>query len=288
MTPSTSARATVAPTARLPTAEPSDEVPTGLAPPRRRPSVALFLLGRVVNALWPLALILVAWWAWVRLGHLPPAVAPDPSGVLTFIAHDPGSFALDALRTAGVVLGGLVVGAVAGALLATVSWFSRLARAVISGPALLSQCLPVATISPVLAKVFGYNTTTIVIITALIAFFPVMVFTASGLARTPAGADDLFVVLGARRLDRFFRLAVPSALPRLLVSLRVSIVVAVAGAMLAQWVMGTSGLGYRLIIAQSSFRTSEAWACSVVSIVLSVILYSIVSGLCRLASERFE
>ncbi|AQT80325.1 hypothetical protein B1R94_15205 [Mycolicibacterium litorale] len=104
----------------------------------------------------------------------------------------------------------------------------------------------------------------------------------------PPGAEDLFIVLGARRWQRFIRLAVPAALPRTLVSLRLSIVGAVAGAMLAQWVMGTNGLGYRLIVAQASFRTAEAWACSVVSIALSVVLYSLMSALCRLTSERFE
>jgi len=63
----------------LPVAEPPDEIPAASAPLRRRPSVGLFLLAGG-QRVWPLALILVAWWAWVRLGHLPPAVAPDPSG----------------------------------------------------------------------------------------------------------------------------------------------------------------------------------------------------------------
>jgi ABC-type nitrate/sulfonate/bicarbonate transport system permease component len=51
--------------------------------------------------------------------------------------------------------------------------------------------------------------------------------------------------------------------------------------------MGTSGLGSRLIVAQSSFRTAEAWASSVVSIVLSVLLYAAVSAVGRHLSERF-
>ncbi|TGD85455.1 ABC transporter permease subunit [Mycolicibacterium sp. CH28] len=241
-----------------------------------------------LDALWPLALLLLAWWLWVRLANLPPAVAPDPTDVLAYIAHQPRSFAADAWHTIEVVVGGMVLGVVAGALLATVSWFSPAARAMISGPALLTQCLPVAVISPILARVFGYSTATIVIITALIAFFPVLVFTTSGLLAVPPGSSDLFTVLGARRWQRFIRLAAPAALPRTLVSLRLSIVAAVAGAMLAQWIMGTDGLGYRLIVAQSSYRTAEAWACSAVSIALSVLLYSLVASLCRLVSERFD
>jgi NitT/TauT family transport system permease protein len=126
------------------------------------------------------------------------------------------------------------------------------------------------------------------IVAALISFFPVLVFTTTGLRSTPAGSDDMFVVFGARRWQRFRHLAVPSAVPRLLVALRLSVVAAVVGAMLAQWIMGTSGLGYRLVVAQVSFRTSEAWGASFVAILLSVALYSAVSALCRVAQSRFE
>ncbi|WP_170323759.1 ABC transporter permease [Cryptosporangium phraense] len=242
----------------------------------------------VVHAVWPLIALFGAWALWVRAGDVPPAVAPKPGTVLEFLAENAGSFVGDALNTLAVVVGGLVVGAVAGVVLAALSWTSQIARAVINGPALLTQCLPVATITPVLARLFGYGVSTIVVITALISFFPVLVFAATGLRQTPAGADDLFVVLGAGRWTRFWRLAVPSAVPRVLVAMRVSVVAAVAGTMLAQWVMGTSGLGYRLIIAQTSFRTAEAWASSVVSIVLSVLLFAVVSAICRVVEKRFS
>jgi ABC-type nitrate/sulfonate/bicarbonate transport system permease component len=241
----------------------------------------------LVHVVWPLAALFVAWALWVRVGDVPPAVAPHPGTVLSFLVQNLGSFLGDAGSTVAVVVGGLVIGTLAGAVLAAVSWFSGIARAVINGPALLTQCLPVATITPVLARLFGYGVSTIVVITALISFFPVLVFASAGLRRTPPGADDLFVVLGAGRWQRFWRLAAPSAVPRVLVAMRVSVVAAVAGTMLAQWIMGTSGLGYRLIIAQMSFRTSEAWASSVVSIVLSVLMYAVVSALCRVAEKRF-
>jgi ABC-type nitrate/sulfonate/bicarbonate transport system permease component len=242
----------------------------------------------LIHVVWPLALLYVAWAVWIQVGDIPPAVAPKPGVIVDYLSSNATSFISDAWQTIEVVFGGMLLGAVAGALLAGLSWFSPFTRAVISGPALLTQCLPIATITPVLARVFGYNTSTIVIITALIAFFPVLVFTTSGLRQTPAGSEDLFIVLGARRWQRFVRLAVPAAVPRILVSLRLSVVGAVAGALLAQWIMGTNGLGYRLVIAQSSFRTSEAWSSSVVAIALCVVLYALTSALCRLASDRFE
>jgi NitT/TauT family transport system permease protein len=258
--------------------------PAGPGSSRRMAGIAT----RVVDALWPLAIVIAAWALWVYLGDVPPAVAPKPADVLSYLATHLGSFVGDTWHTIEVVVGGLVIGTAAGVLLAALSWFSDILRAVINGPALLTQCLPVATITPVLARVFGYGSTTIVIITALIAFFPVLVFATAGLRQTPAGAADLFIVLGAGVWQRFWRLAAPAAVPRILIALRLSVVGAVAGTMLAQWIMGTSGLGSRLILAQVSFRTAEAWASSVVSIVLSVLLYAAVSALCRRAGARFD
>jgi NitT/TauT family transport system permease protein len=260
-------------------------VSSGRSAPAWRAGTAL---RRVVNVSWPLVLVLAAWSLWVAVGDVPPAVAPQPSDVVSYLGGHLGSFVGDTWRTVEVVIGGVVIGTVAGVLLAALSWFSEVVRAIVSGPALLTQCLPVATITPVLARVFGYGTATMVVITALISFFPVLVFATAGLRRTPPGSEDLFIVLGAGVWQRFWRLAAPAAVPRVLVALRVSVVAAVAGTMLAQWIMGTTGLGSRLIVAQASFRTAEAWAASVVSIVLSVLLYSAVSAFSRRAGARFD
>ncbi|CAN5424019.1 ABC transporter permease subunit [soil metagenome] len=242
----------------------------------------------IVNILWPVVFVYVVWALWIDLKHLPPAVAPHPSDVIRYIFDNPGSYATDALNTLKIVVGGVLVGAIAGIVLATLSWFSSFARAATSAPTLITQCLPIATLVPVIARVFGYNERTVVIVAALIAFFPVLVFTSAGMRSTPAGTTDLFKVFGATRRRRFALLAVPSAIPRLLVALQLVVVVAVVGAMLAQWIMGTNGLGYRLAVAQASFRTSEAWGASVVAILVGVLLYSIASTLSRYAQRRFD
>lgn len=252
-----------------------------------RPRVRWFL-ANVVHVVWPGAVLLALWASWVEFGDVPPAVAPAPSGVLQFVVDHPVDLARDAAATVGVVGAGMLAGTVVAVMLASVAWFSPVFRGLISGPALITQCLPVAIISPVLARVLGYGTTTIIVITALISFFPVLVFTTTGLRDLPAGAADVFESLGAGRWQRFRRLAVPAAIPRVLVALRMSVVAAVVGAMLAQWIMGTSGLGYRLVTAQAAFRTNEAWAASLVAIALSVSLYLLVATLSRRAQSWFE
>lgn len=252
------------------------------------PSRSRRLVVRLVNVVWPLVAVIGAWALWVEVGNIPPAVAPAPFDVLTYLVSNPTDFVRDAASTILVVAGGMVLGLIGGIALAVCSWFSPVARAMISGPALVTQCLPVVTISPVLARVFGYNTSTIVLIAALICFFPVFIYTSAGMRQMPPGSSDVFKAFGASRWQTLWRLALPSSISRILVALRVSIVSAVVGAMLAQWIMGTSGLGHRLVVAQAAFRTSEAWAASLVAIVLALVLYSLMAVACRRASARFE
>ncbi len=242
----------------------------------------------IVGVLWPVVFLYVVWALWIDIQQLPPAVAPHPNDVIEYISQNPGSYFADAVDTFRIVVGGVLLGAVAGVALASLSWFSSFARAAISAPTLITQCLPVATLVPVIARVFGYNERTVVIVAALITFFPVLVFTSTGMRSTPAGTTDMFKVFGASRRRRFLLLAVPSSVPRLLVSLQLSVVVAVVGAMLAQWIMGANGLGYRLAVAQASFRTSEAWGASVVAIAVGVVLYTAASSLARYARRRFD
>jgi ABC-type nitrate/sulfonate/bicarbonate transport system permease component len=243
---------------------------------------------RGVHLLWPIGLILLVWYAWVEFDGVPPAVAPSPGSVLSYSAGHLGPFARYALDTMGVTIAGLAIGTVAGALLASLSWFSPAAEGAIAGPAIITQCIPVLTMIPVLARVFGYGTLTVIVIAALIGFFPVLVFATTGLRQTPPGSNDVFVAFGASRLRRFRYLAAPSSVPHLLVALRLSVVAAIVGTLLAQWIMGSSGLGYILATAEAESRTQEAWAASLVSIVLSVILYGLTSAAANAARDRFE
>lgn len=282
------AAAEVVPAVSAPSATPSLSTRSGTARGRTALRIVRRVLMGIVSVLWPVVFLYIVWALWIDLKQLPPAVAPHPNDVITYISENPGSYVADALDTLRIVVGGVLLGALAGVALASLSWFSSFARAAISAPTLITQCLPVATLVPVIARVFGYNERTVIIVAALITFFPVLVFTSTGMRSTPAGTTDMFKVFGASRRRRFMLLAVPSSVPRLLVSLQLSVVVAVVGSMLAQWIMGANGLGYRLAVAQASFRTAEAWGASVIAILVGVVLYSAASTLARYARRRFD
>ena len=87
----------------------------------------------------------------------------------------------------------------------------------------------------------------------IITFFPSFVFTTAGLRDLPHGSQDLFSVLGASRRATLRRLALPAAVPNMAIALRLAAAHAILAAMIAEFLMGTTGLGYLFAVTKQEF-----------------------------------
>lgn len=229
---------------------------------------------------WPVAVIVAGWQLWITLGHVPPIVAPSPVGVVAELIGHPDVYVTDTAVTIAVAAAGLLIGGAVAAALAVAAWFSPFATGALSVPAIIVQATPIVAILPVLARVLGYDQRTVVAAAALITLFPTFVLVASGLRALPSGANDVFAALGAGRFARLRLLAIPSAVPNVLVALRIAAANCILAALVAEYLMGTSGLGRLFASASGSFQTERAWGAALVATILSVTGY--------LASRRFE
>jgi NitT/TauT family transport system permease protein len=128
---------------------------------------------------------------------------------------------------------------------------------------------------PVIARVLGNDQRTVVASAALITLFPTLALVAAGLRAEPRGSADVFTVLGAGRLTRLRLLALPAAVPNLLTALRISSANCILAALVAEYLMGTSGLGRDFAIAEGSFRLPAAWAAALVATALSTAAFSL-------------
>src|SRR5690606_15684903 len=106
---------------------------------------------------------------------------------------------------------------------------------------------------------------------------PAFVFTGAGLRSLPPGAEDLFRVLGATKRKRLALLALPSAWPDWSVALRIAAANAILAAMVAEFLMGTSGLGYLFHAARTDLDMSRALGASVIAMVISVCSFVLAS-----------
>lgn len=242
----------------------------------------------VVRNGWGILLLLLAWQAWVVTMDFNSIVMPRPLGVLRDLLDAPDVYWKNAIYTIAAAVAGLVLGMALGTALAVLAWLSTVLEGLLTPLTVLFSSIPVVTIIPIVARLLGYDFSTVLAIVVIICFFPAFVFTTSGLRALPAGADDLFRVLGARTAARLLRLALPAAMPNWTVALRVAAGHAVLGAMIAEYLMGTAGLGYLFAETKADFNMERAFGATAVAIVVSILFFVSALAVERWVKERWN
>lgn len=230
-----------------------------------------------ISRWWVVALIIVAWYLIAATGLVSPEIVPGPATVVATLAQHLDLFLVPIGRTLLHAAGGLVIGVVSGYAFAASTWLVPTMSGMMLPLALILRSVPFVALVPVLARVFGYGPTAALVICALVCFFPTFVLVSSGLRDVPDNSEELFVVNGASRVQRFWRLAVPAAMPNLGTAIRISAGVSILAALVAEFVMGIQGLARVLIDALISLDTALVWAASLVAVVLSVSAFLLAS-----------
>jgi NitT/TauT family transport system permease protein len=111
----------------------------------------------------------------------------------------------------------------------------------------------------------------------LVAFFPIVVDTATGLAATPPDLLDLSRSYRASQLKIFLKVRFPMALPFIFSGLKVAITLAVIGAVVGEFVGSDRGLGYVILSATAYWKADVAFGAMILLSIMAVILFSLVS-----------
>ncbi|WP_210480092.1 ABC transporter permease [Naasia sp. SYSU D00948] len=222
---------------------------------------------------WPLALIVVLWDLWVVVNGYTETVAPRPWAVFADVGANVGEYVPDLAYTLVMSLAGLGLGTLAALIAGIGVWRSAAISGVVTPAALVLRSVPVTAMIPVIARLLGYNDSTVLAITAIICFFPVFVFTVSGLASASQSGRDLFAVLGASTATTLRRLHLLTAVPSIMVAIRITAPTAVLAAMLAEFLIGAHGLGHLFSTARSYMEMDRAWGTAVVATALSVLTF---------------
>src|SRR5690606_38718117 len=139
----------------------------------------------------------------------------------------------------------VLIGVVAAAMIVVVPSL----RDIIMPILLIAQLVPKVAIAPLLLIWFGYGLLPKILVAFLVAFFPIVVNTASGLAAVQPELIDLGRSLEASRWQTFWKFRMPTALPDLFSGMKVAVTLAVIGAVIGEFVGGNKGLGYLIIVA---------------------------------------
>jgi NitT/TauT family transport system permease protein len=244
---------------------------------------------RVSGVVSPIVVViaLVALWeAVTRLFAIPLFLLPPPSAVAqSMLANAPLLLANGWVTTIEIVLGFALSILIGIPLALAIFLWPPFSRSVL--PLLVSsQAMPKVAVAPLLLVWFGFGLLPKVLIAFLIAFFPIVINTAVGLAAIEPEKIYLARSMGFGPVATFFKIRLPNALPAIFGGLKISITLAVVGAVVGEFVGGDAGLGYLLMVANGSMDTQLLFAGIVALTILGVAMYLLVELAERLAIPR--
>lgn len=181
------------------------------------------------------------------------------------------------LLTTTEALAGLAIGIVAGTIIGVSMSLSKWLRRALLPYIIGSNSIPVVAISPLVVAQVGYGFASKAIIAAFLCFFPLAVGVYRGLSEHPPIYEDLFRAFGARDSEFFWRFRLRYSLPFVLSGLKVSATYAVVGAVVAEFIGSTQGVGFGLLQASYNLNTPRLMAYIVVAVVMGAAFYGIVS-----------
>jgi NitT/TauT family transport system permease protein len=244
---------------------------------------------RISGVLYPVGVVLgvlAVWEAATRMLGVPAFLLPPPSAIgVSFMANAPLLLFHGWITTAEILLGFALSIVVGIPLALAIFLWPVFSRAIL--PLLVSsQAMPKVAVAPLLLVWFGFGLLPKVLIAFLIAFFPIVINTAVGLASIEPEKIYLARSMGFGATATFFKIRLPNALPAIFGGLKISITLAVVGAVVGEFVGGDAGLGYLLMVANGSMDTQLLFAGIVALTVLGVVLFLLVELAERLAIPR--
>ena len=249
----------------------------GRVPPR--PLAAVSPRTLAARALPPVCLgviVVAAWQVYVALSGVRETIFPSPLEVARALVRDRATLLSGAGTTLAEILLGYAAAALVGVALAVAVSSSRLIERALYPWLVVTQMIPIPAIAPVVVLWTGFDLRPRVIVIALVSFFPIAVNTIDGLRASDAELIGLLRTLGAGRAALFRVARLPAALPYLFSGLRVSAALAVIGAVFAEWVGSSSGLGYLILTYNAQTQTPDVFAAIVVLAVIGVALFAAV------------
>lgn len=215
---------------------------------------------------------LVAWQLFVDLRGIPPIYLPAPTAIaralvsMTLDGSLPFHLGVTLLR----IFVGFVVAAILGVGLGVVMGMSRLVARVADPWIAALYPLPKIALIPLLIIWLGTGEAYKIVISAVTAFFPIVMSTYAGVRQVDRGLIKAAEDLGANGRQIQLKVVVPAAIPAILSGLHLGMGVTIILVVAAEMIGGSrrAGMGYLLVNAGQIMETEQVFASLVVLAVM--------------------
>jgi len=219
------------------------------------------------------AAILLLWQAYVDLFDVQPVVLPSPLLVFQAMVEDWRILLQESWVTFLECVYGFGLAVILGIPIAVAVTSSRILNLTFYPILIATQSIPKVAIAPIILVWFGLGMESKLVIAFLVAFFPMVIDTATGLRATPPGLLDLARSLRTPNIQTFLKIRFPAALPFIFSGAKVAVTLAVIGAVIGEFVGADAGLGNLLQTANSQLNSALAWAALVWVSILGIFLF---------------
>jgi NitT/TauT family transport system permease protein len=235
---------------------------------------------RMIKLTITLIVLVVLWQILCVALKVPSFLIPAPSEVALRLYEKRALYFTHTWVTLYETAAGFLLAVVFGVFFAAIIVVVPKVRDIVMPLLLVAQLVPKVAIAPLLLIWFGYGLIPKVLVAFLVAFFPIVVNGASGLASVQPELVDLGSSLQAGRWQMFWKFRIPTALPELFSGMKIAVTLAIIGAIIGEFVGGNRGLGYLIIVANQELDTALAFAAIFLLSVMGIVLYGLV-GLCE-------
>ncbi|MCP5367862.1 MAG: ABC transporter permease [Hyphomicrobiales bacterium] len=232
-------------------------------------------LRRTLPAVAVHAAVVLAWYLWVELGDVPQYVMPSPLDTVMSIFEE-YNWLHNTLVTAGEVFFGYLLAVVVGVGMALAfSWWRMLSDTFM--PLVVSlNMIPKVALGPLFIVWFSYGFFPNVIIAFSICFLPILLTTARGMSEVEPELIDLVRALRGTKWQIFTKIQLPGSLPYIFSGMKVAVVLAVAGAIVGEFIASEEGLGYLMLQVQVTLDTAAMFMAVLLITLVGVALYGLV------------
>jgi NitT/TauT family transport system permease protein len=225
-------------------------------------SVAAVLLGAVA-----------AWQVGVRIFDVPRFILPPPSDVVAAFMESPLIFVRASAFTLWTTVAGFGLAVILGIVLAVGIVYSPLIERTVYTLLVAFNALPKVALAPLFVVWMGTGTTPKIAIALTIAIFSIVIDTVLGLRSVDPDLLALARSAHASPLQMLFKIRLPQALPSLFSGMKISVSVALVGAIVGEFVAGNNGLGQTILVAQGSFQTARMFVAIAILGVMGTLLF---------------
>jgi NitT/TauT family transport system permease protein len=231
-------------------------------------------------------LLVLAWYLFVEFGKVPAFVMPSPGATMKALLVPNYRWVENVLVTSAEIFGGYALAVIIGIAVALLfSWF-RLFE-LIAMPLLVSlNMIPKVALGPLIIVWFRYGIGPNIMMAFAICFFPIVLTTARGLREVEPDLLDLVRTLKGSRWQIFTKIQLPNALPYIFAGMKVAAILAVAGAIVGEFLGSDRGLGYLMLQVQVTLDTAAMFMAVILITLIGGSLYLLVLGLERLLVVR--